>query len=311
MLQLRTNPETGIAKHDFCGAAFDNSVPATSPPRALYVLLSTPRSGSTWLCSELFNRTGLIAHEYLQHHQYLPHLAKRFGVACETHGAQGSTLDVDLTDYYEALIRWRSHHGVLGINAHVSHLPVLRAFLVIFHRRNPDGQILIDYLSRRDKYRQAASLVIARKNRQWSETTDSTPHADGALPRSLQQWMLILDAAKAYRQIIRQDNAMMMQSNPLKPHQVVAYEDLVAGGMEAYITNLMLRLELPPAQMLDVPQLALQKQSGPLNAAIAERLRRWQPLLEVASQLAAPARALAGWVRRRVQRRPRQLLRLY
>jgi LPS sulfotransferase NodH len=311
MLQLKTDPATPIARHDFCNEVFDNSVPSTRPLRALYVLLSTPRSGSTWLCSEIYRHTGLLVHEYLQHHQYLPHLAKRFGVARETNSPKGTTIDVNLVDYYEALVKWRSHHGVLGINAHIGHLPALRALLAIFRRKNPKSQIFIDYLIRRDKYRQAASLVIARRNRQWSVTKDLTTRGDEDVPRSMQQWMLALEAARAYRKIMQQHMAMMTQSGPLKPNKVFAYEDLVSGGMEEYVNSLMLSLKLRPADRNDVLQVALQKQSGPLNAAITDRLRRWQTLLEVTSRMTGLAQAIAGSAHRPFRKQTRQRLRLH
>jgi LPS sulfotransferase NodH len=310
MLLLKTDLETGIARHDFCGAQFDNPVPVTTPPRALYVLVSTPRSGSTWLCSEIYRRSGLLAHEYLQHYQYLPQLASRFGVAHENHVARGTTIDINLSDYYEALVRWRSHHGVLGINAHVGHLPALQAFLAVFRQRNPDSEIVIDHLSRHDKYRQAASLAIARRNRQWSKTGDVPAPADEGLPGSWQQWLLLLDAAKAYRQILRQDRAMMAERGALEPQRILAYEDLLRGGMDDYITTLMARLKLPAAERRSSPPVALQQQSGPLNAALAGRLRRWQPLLGVASRIAAPIRSLSDGRRRGLRKRPRQQLRL-
>lgn len=310
MLLLKTDLATGIARHDFCSAQFDNPAPVTTPPRTLYVLVSTPRSGSTWLCSEIYRHTGLLAHEYLQHYQYLPHLASRFGVAHESRVAGGTTIDVNLSDYYEALLRWRSRHGVLGINAHVGHLPALQAFLAVYRQRNPDSEIVIDYLSRGDKYRQATSLAIARRNRQWSKTSDVPSPADEGLPGCSQQWLLLLDAAKAYRQILREERAMMAERGVLRPQHILAYEDLVRDGVADYISHLMARLNLPATERRDSSPVVLQQQSGPLNTALAGRLRRWQPLLGVASRIAAPIRSLSDGLRRGFRKRPRQQLRL-
>ncbi len=97
-----------IADGDLINAEYDlQSVDTTE----LLVILSTERSGSTFLCEQLSAIDYCYAHEYFQHYQYLQILArrwnfmdgkrinwKRFGQALRTHRT--------------------APNGVLGINVH-------------------------------------------------------------------------------------------------------------------------------------------------------------------------------------------------
>lgn len=144
-----------IPDGDFVSASFD--IESKQSPSRTVVLLSTPRSGSTYLCELLHRADFCTAHEYFQPTQYLPLLAHRWG--CVDQGR------VSWLRYARALERHRtSSAGVLGINVHGKHLRRFDEASTYFC--SPDIDFL--WLQRRDKLRQAVSYSIARQTGQWS-----------------------------------------------------------------------------------------------------------------------------------------------
>jgi Stf0 sulphotransferase len=73
---LSDDEAKSIPEADFVSEPFDRE--ASAPPSRMIVILSTPRSGSTFLC-QLLHRAGLCTpHEYFQCDHYLPLLAYRW-----------------------------------------------------------------------------------------------------------------------------------------------------------------------------------------------------------------------------------------
>jgi LPS sulfotransferase NodH len=144
-----------IPEADLISKQFDRE--SAAPPARMLVILSTPRSGSTYLC-QLLHQSGLCTpHEYFQHEQYLPLAAYRWGCA------EGGR--VDWRRYAAALERHRTgESGVLGINLHGSHLRRYSEALPYFSARS----VRYAWLQRRDKLRQAVSFGIAKQTGQWS-----------------------------------------------------------------------------------------------------------------------------------------------
>ena len=172
-LPVPCDSATPIASHDFACAHFDNVQFHNKPLEILYILVSTPRCGSTALCAEIYHQSGLVVHEYLQPTEYLPALASRMGVIESTEVHQGSTQVISLNKYLDELIRRRAVNGVLGICCHASHLVYLNALVKRAKQINPNLEVQQDYLSRSDKFKQAASYAIARQTRKWSQTMAS------------------------------------------------------------------------------------------------------------------------------------------
>ena len=152
---LSDEEKRSIPEADFVSARFDRDAGAL--PSRMIVILSTPRSGSTYLCQLLHNAGLCTAHEYLQREQYLPLLAERWGCL------EGGRVQPDR--YISALERHRtSDRGVLGINLHGSHLQRFVAALP----HCSAGDVKYVWLQRRDKLRQAVSFGIAKQTGQWS-----------------------------------------------------------------------------------------------------------------------------------------------
>ena len=152
---LSERERSAIPDTDFVSSRFDRE--AAAPPTRMIVLLSTPRSGSTYLC-HLMHQVGLgTAHEYFQRDQYLPILADRWGCIDDGH--------VSWSRYAAALEHHRtSDQGVLVINLHGSHLRRYLEALPHFSAKD----IRYVWLQRQDKLRQAVSFGIAKQTGQWS-----------------------------------------------------------------------------------------------------------------------------------------------
>lgn len=124
--------------------------------KRVIILVSTPRSGSTFVCDQLYSVTRAIGHEYFQPHGYLQFLAKRWG--CFLEGG------IDKNKFIHCLIRKRSKSGVLIINLHASHLDVFKHFVSYF----PEVEVRCIHLIRGDILSQAVSFYIASSTGEWS-----------------------------------------------------------------------------------------------------------------------------------------------
>jgi LPS sulfotransferase NodH len=165
VVALCDEAKRSIPEADFVSARFDRD--AGTPPSRMIVILSTPRSGSTYLCQLLHDAGLCTAHEYLQPYQYLPILAERWG--CIDNGR------VSCERYVAALERHRtSDEGVLGINLHGAHMRRFAAALPYFSA----SDVRYVWLQRRDKLGQAVSLAIAEQTTQWSSQFEKKRDAE-------------------------------------------------------------------------------------------------------------------------------------
>jgi LPS sulfotransferase NodH len=194
-----------IPDADFVSPSFDSESP--QPPSRMVVILSTPRSGSTYLCQLLYRAGFCMAHEYFQPYQYLPLLAYRWGCVEDGH--------VSWPTYALALERHRtSARGVLGVNLHGAHVRHFLEALPSFTA--PDVGYV--WLRRRDKLRQAVSYAIALQTRKWS--SHFARHAE---PRyDHRRFRDSLEAIHAQEDLIQ---AFLHARAPV--HGTVDYEDLV------------------------------------------------------------------------------------
>lgn len=158
---------------DYVNAQFDNQHKQTtndkasnSQAKSLLLILSTPRSGSTYFTELLKNAEHCIAHEYFQSFQYLPILSKRWQVLYNN--------KVHIEKYTQALIQNRtSKEGVLGIKLHGRHIKTFTKFKPYFDHLPTTCVVL----QRCDIIAQAVSYEIASQTSQWSAayTSKVTP----------------------------------------------------------------------------------------------------------------------------------------
>ena len=272
---------TPIPSHDFACANFDNAQFHNEPLKMLYILVSTPRCGSTALCAEIYRQSGLVVHEYLQPAEYLPALASRMGVIESASLRQGSTQIIRLSKYLDELIKRRAVNGVLGICCHASHLVYLNALVKRAKHINPSLEVQQDYLSRRNKFKQAASYAIAIQTRSWSQTQPS----DTAPSSRLMRWNLAIRAAGLYQRLEKHDRLVKTsykhgEFTRLLTYEVHVEDKLVAIAKEI-TSGLMPQLE---ESIRPIP-VSLHRQSNDLNVKIVALLMQYKLLLTVLYRL--------------------------
>lgn len=308
-ITIKTDQATPIAEHDFCRPAYDNSVFYRGDLEMIYVIISTPRCGSTWLCSEIYNQTGLVIHEYLQPHQYIPYLASRFQNLNPSLFVGNGSSKINLVSYFQCLAGWRAKWGILGINAHISHIPLLIPLIDIYKKIYPQGKIRIDYLYRNNKYLQAASHAIALQRRCWSKAaTDSSLPDTTVTIGLLRRLGLCLKAAKLYQNIIRSEELLREASREINFQSTYCYEDLHQGA--AYITASQIASQLgirKPGNNWGRKSI-LTSQSSSLNKEIADAIKRWMPLLLMASNSRDILQAPISFIKRYLRRNSSRLI---
>ncbi|MYM63691.1 Stf0 family sulfotransferase [Pseudomaricurvus sp. HS19] len=149
---------TAIAKipeSDFIDVRYDTG--NVNELKGIFVLLSTPRSGSTMICDLLYKSGFCLSHEYFQPYDYLPLLARRWD--CIKDGV------LDKSHFIEQLARHRTlESGWLGINLHGHHLPLFSKL----KNHLPRAESVYVRVRRRNVIAQAVSYEIASQSGRWS-----------------------------------------------------------------------------------------------------------------------------------------------
>ncbi|QEP42038.1 hypothetical protein D5085_02110 [Ectothiorhodospiraceae bacterium BW-2] len=155
ILLHNTTMKFNIPDNDFVQPEFDYN--SNVKLEKIVIIVSTPRSGSTWL-SDILYRSGIcLPHEYFQPFQYMPFLFNVWNCNDKNKIEE---------DYVNNLIKHRtSSVGVLGINLHGSHLPLFMKYWPYF----PSVDTVFIHLTRRDKIKQAVSYYHASVSGEWSE----------------------------------------------------------------------------------------------------------------------------------------------
>ena len=280
-LPLPCPSSTPIPSHDFSCAMFDNAQFHNEPLKILYILVSTPRCGSTALCSEIYRQSGLVVHEYLQPSEYLPALASRMGAIESAALPQGSTQVIRLSKYLDELIKRRAVNGVLGVCCHASHLVYLNALVKRAKHINPSLKVQQDYLSRRNKFKQATSYAIASQTRSWSQTLPSeTP----PLSR-LMRLSLAIRAAGLYQRLQKQDRLVKNSYKHGEFTRLLTYEVHVEDNL-AEIAKEITSGFMPESEESIYPvPVSLHRQSTDLNVKIVALLKQYRLLLTVLYRL--------------------------
>jgi LPS sulfotransferase NodH len=138
--------------NQFGAEQFDFVAPPS--PRLFYVVCSTPRSGSGYLCNLLW-RTGQCGApmEYFNYDAIMLEQVIRWGVT-------------SLDDYVSVLHRRRTGpNGVFGLKCHFGHFVFLSVLSRQFGRFQP---LRFIYIDREDLEAQSISLLLARQTQQWN-----------------------------------------------------------------------------------------------------------------------------------------------
>ncbi|MBE9166007.1 sulfotransferase domain-containing protein [Pleurocapsales cyanobacterium LEGE 06147] len=205
-----------------------------SSPRLSYAIITTPRSGSTFLCSILQSiRIAGYPTEHLR----------------QASAILANNCQFDYIKLLHALMAYKTTpNGVFGTKF-ISH------FLEVFQKAEFDfGEIFQSiskyiYLVRQDKVAQAVSIVLAQKTNVWHiSTQEKQQNYETQLEQIEIEEFLLKEVHKQYRFIQQQEEYLikLFETYHISP-LIVEYEQLVEHTEEQ--TNLILDyLQIPPLE---------------------------------------------------------------
>jgi trehalose 2-sulfotransferase len=224
------------------------------PLKRSYVVASSFRSGSTLLCSKLW-QTGVLGApwEYLNDNFELGDLMRRFKATTPA-------------EYLERLLACRtSSNGVFGLKAHFQHFEAgLARFPTLLERLRKPTFI---YINRRDKLAQAVSMAKAFQTKAWT----SLVNADrGALRYDKDHIARCLEEIETQRR----DWLRWFETNNVTPF-VVNYEELIE-DCEDIVSDIveLLGVERDPPDEVRLP--CIEKQGDAVNEEWASQFRNEQ-----------------------------------
>ena len=230
----------------------DLDFPNRVPLRRSYIIASSYRCGSTFLCSELW-KSGVLGapSEYLNTDQ-----ASAVITTPRETGRMMGRLGVSTPeDYFTKLLECRtSRNGIFGMKAHFHHFePALIWYPRMLEALAPITYI---YINRRDKVAQAVSMAKAMQTHAWisfDEVTGRTLRYDTDFVEQC--------AAELERQ--RLGWWRWFETSQITPF-VVTYEDLIADttGVVRSVVELM-GAENDEPERVSLP--AVEKQSDEIN----------------------------------------------
>lgn len=218
--------------------------------RETVLLASTPRSGSTMLCTSIDPVAGCPMAEYFQPYEIIPYLkAVRRKQVCW--GLLGR-YRFSPRKYARYLATHRSGpSGVLAVNFHASHLPIFDQVQPHLPRTRSMGVLV-----RRNVIAQAVSYYIAGKTRKWSSNY-AAQAADPDYNRA--------ELGACLKTLIDGAQTNLDRFVPMGA-EILYYEDCVKAG-----TSYAEHIGVAGVQKADAVQT--KRQSNALNAALADRFR--------------------------------------
>lgn len=224
-----------------------------TPMRKSYIVASSPRSGSTYLC-RLLGQSGLLGtpSEVLNPGFDLRAFKNRFKASSPA-------------DYIAELIARRTaKSGVFGLKAHFENFDgFLKEYPDLLDVLSPVTYI---YINRRDRVAQAVSMARALQTNQWSSQAQ-----DGKKPQLRYDRELI---ANSMKEVELQDAGWLnwFKAKSITPFRLT-YEDLLADPVGT-IQSVVEYLEVQNAERDEVKVPPVEKQSDDTNQEWIERFRR-------------------------------------
>lgn len=233
-----------------------------APIRTSYLICTTPRSGSNFLC-EVLQSFGVAGcpHEYFWNP---PFWHEQWGVS-------------DFPSYFERILQeGRTPNGVFGMKIMWYHLEeVLPKLALIFHDEEaPLPQRLETafpnlryiWLTRRDKVRQAVSFHRALQTKVWKST--DVPQSPPVTPT------FDFDAIAGLLDLVEGEDRSWQEyfeGNGIVP-LTITYEEM-ADALEETVRRILRFLDVPVPEDLSFPQTQHRKQADALSDEWVERYR--------------------------------------
>jgi trehalose 2-sulfotransferase len=231
--------------------------PGPVPLRRSYIVASTPRSGSTFLCSALW-QTGVLGapSEYWNCRKRASPKTIGTRMMERLEASSGA-------DYLTKLLACRtSRNGVFGLKVHFSHFEeVFNGFPQVLDLLAPVNFI---YIERQDKLAQAVSMARSLQTGVWAFGKNRQRPAISYDRDLISRCLESLETQ-------RRGWLQWFETNRIEPH-VVTYEKLVAdsSGVVSGIVNL---LDVGNDAPHEVQQRKLARQSDGTNKEWADRYR--------------------------------------
>ena len=224
-----------------------------TPMRQSYIVASSPRSGSTYLC-RLLGQSGLLGtpSEVLNPGFDLQAFKNRFKASSPA-------------DYIAELIARRTaKSGVFGLKAHFENFEgFLKEYPALLDVLSPVTYI---YINRRDRVAQAVSMARALQTNQWSSQAQ-----EGKKPELRYNRELI---ANSMKEVELQDAGWLnwFKAKNITPFRLT-YEDLLADPAGT-VQSVVEYLGVQNAERDEVKVPPVEKQSDDTNQEWIERFRR-------------------------------------
>ncbi len=224
-----------------------------TPMRKSYIVASSPRSGSTYLCRVL-GQSGLLGtpSEVLNPGFDLRAFKNRFKASSPA-------------DYIAELVARRTaKSGVFGLKAHFENFEgFLKEYPALLDVLSPVTYI---YINRQDRVAQAVSMARALQTNQWSSQGEKGPKPQLRYDREL--------IANSMKEVELQDAGWLnwFKANSITPFRL-AYEDLIADPAST-VQSVVEYLEVQNAERDEVKVPPVEKQSDDTNQEWIERFRR-------------------------------------
>lgn len=223
-------------------------------PKTNYIICSTPRSGSSLLCS-LLTSTGVmgVPHEYFFFSVHGKPLITRFSIP--------ETPTLNLSVYFTTIEKWRTtSNGVFGVKAHINQcLPYFKNGFIKRHFTN----LKFVYMVRRNVVAQAVSLAIASQTEKWS--------SHGTAKKTAEYNFEYIQSGIG---ITASQNAIWEQffaANEISP-LIVFYEDLLASPNDV-IQGIVDYVGVEAKVSVDLGSATLGRQGTEINKAWEERFK--------------------------------------
>ena len=240
-------------ENDFITQKFDSlTLDALEKVR---IIFSTPRSGSTYLCSKIHENCGIVGHEYFHASGYIQYLAKRW--KCYENSM------INKEDYWNNLVKYRSFDRTLIINLHGSHLQLFYKFI----NKIKSLDVLCIHLIRGDILEQSVSYAVAKKTAKWTKYYNHLNGEDNLVISNEE----LFQAAKAINGQNLKINAFIhkhkLNSQPILYENIIRDKDI-----RRVIDNLGLKINKSASITFD--KLSLTKQSSPKKSLLIDQFSK-------------------------------------
>lgn len=182
-----------------------NRAPKSNTIAKKYLLLSTPRSGSSFFCDYINKNTNAIAGEWLN---------PRYFQAYNQVVHNKNSPDINLNEYLQFVIhRTADEYGNFFVNTHISDAQFLLSKGFNILNLNFDK---IYYIKRQDKIAQAVSLLKAELTDSWSHDTEEREYDN--------QKLNIANASKSLAKLVEMEYIYKNQLKKLTSEEFI-YEE--------------------------------------------------------------------------------------